>query len=139
MTTLSRARLSSLTLLTAAGLVVGAIAIWIQALSGDPAYHGVPPGPIIFVIIAGFTVITGRWWWAPLPGALISLLTTTGWWARLPQEMLRLTHPGTVAPFAAGIFFGTLLQIIALLVIDVAGIVATVQNFRRMRRGHDPV
>jgi Domain of unknown function (DUF4383) len=45
--------------------------------------------------------------------------------------MLRLGHPGSVAKFAAGIFFGTLLQISALLLTDIVGLAATVQNFRR--------
>jgi len=42
-----------------------------------------------------------------------------------------LSHPGQVGKFAAGIFIGTLLQISALLVTDIAGLAATVRNFRR--------
>jgi hypothetical protein len=121
--------------LTAAGLVSGAVAIWIQWLSGDPAYPKIPPGPFLFVLVAVLVAWGTRWWWTPLLGALLSLLVTVGWFVRLPAETLRLSHPAAVGTFAAGIFLGTLLQIIALLVTDVAGIAATVQNYRQMSHG----
>lgn len=119
--------------LAIAGLVASAIAIWIQWLSGDPAYPKMPPGPIFFVIVAGVVFAAARWWWTPILASLISLLVTLGWFARFTAEMQRLIHPASLSPFAAGIFAGTLLQIGALLVTDVAGIVATVQNYRRLK------
>jgi hypothetical protein len=126
-----KTNLTVLTKLTAGGLVAVAIALWTQWLSGDPAYPKFPPGPVLFIGVAAIVVFGARWWWTPLIGALIALLTTSGWFARLPQEMLRLGHPGEVGKFAAGIFIGTLLQIGALLLTDIAGLAATVQNFRR--------
>jgi hypothetical protein len=125
-----KTKLTFLTKLTAGGLVAVAIALWTQWLSGDPAYPTFPPGPVLFIGVAAIVVFGARWWWTPLIGALISILTTSGWFVRLPQEMLRLTHPGHVARFAAGIFLGTLLQIVALFVTDIAGLAATVHNFR---------
>ena len=119
-----------LTKLTVGGLVAVAIALWTQWLSGDPAYPKFPPGPVLFIGVAAIVFWGARWWWTPLIGALIALLTTSGWFARLPQEMLRLGHPGQVGKFAAGIFIGTLLQIGALFLTDIAGLAATVQNFR---------
>ncbi|HEY4049080.1 MAG TPA: DUF4383 domain-containing protein [Acidobacteriaceae bacterium] len=130
-------KLTGLSKLTAGGLAGCAAAIWIQWLSGDPAYPKVPPGPIIFVLIAAMIMLGTRWWWMPILGALVSLMTTAGWFARFPAEMLRLNHPGTVGRFAAGIFVGTLLQIVTLMVTDVAGVAATVQNYRRLNRGKD--
>jgi Domain of unknown function (DUF4383) len=44
--------------------------------------------------------------------------------------MQRLTHPGSIGHFAPGIFLGTLGMIIFLLLTDVAGLVATVLNYR---------
>jgi hypothetical protein len=85
---------------------------------------------VIFIGVAAIVVFGARWWWTPLIGALISLLVTSGWFARLPAEMLRLGHPGSVGKFAAGIFVGTVLQISALLLTDIVGLAATVQNFR---------
>jgi hypothetical protein len=46
--------------------------------------------------------------------------------------MLRLSHPGQVGKFAAGIFIGTLLQISALLLTDIAGLASTINNFGPM-------
>ncbi len=125
------------TKLTVAGLIGVAVALWMQWLSGDPAYPKFPPGPVLFIAVAGIIVMGARWWWTPLIGALIALLVTSGWFVRLPAAILRLTHPGAVGKFAAGIWIGALLQIIALLVTDIAGLVATVQNYRRMGAASD--
>jgi hypothetical protein len=124
-------KLTFLTKLTAGGLVAVAIALWTQWLSGDPNYPKFPPGPVLFIGVAAIVIYGARWWWTPLIGALISILTTSGWFARLPGGMLRLEHPGSVGTFAAGIFIGTVLQISSLLLTDIAGLAATVQNFRR--------
>jgi hypothetical protein len=125
--------LSSLTFptrLTVAGLVACALAIWIQWLSGDPAYPKFPPGPVFFIAVAAIVAFAARWWWTPLIGSLLALLVTSGWFARLPSNMQRLTHPGSLGHFAPGIFLGTLGMMIFLLLTDVAGLVATVQNYR---------
>jgi len=119
-----------LTKLTVTALIVVAIALWTQWLSGDPAYPKFPPGAVFFIAVAGVIIFGKRWWWTPMIGALIALLVTAGSFVRLPGEVLRLTHPGSVGKFAAGIFLGKLLQVIGLLVADVAGLAATVQNFR---------
>jgi hypothetical protein len=125
-----KTKLTFLTKLTAGGLVAVAIALWTQWLSGDPAYGRFPAGPVLFIAVAAIIVWGARWWWTPLIGGLISLLVTSGWFARLPQAMLRLHHPELVGKFAAGIFVGSVLQIGGLLLTDIAGLVATVQNFR---------
>lgn len=125
--------------LTVAGLVACALALWTQWLSGDPAYPSFPPGPVIFIAVAALVAYGGRWWWTPLIGALVSCLTTSGWFVRLPAEVQRLTHPSSVGRFGIGIFLGTLLQIVALATADVAGIVATAQNFRRRQHTGDGV
>ena len=132
-----KTKLTVWTKLTVVGLISIAIALWTQWLSGDPAYPKFPPGPVIFIAVAAIVAMGARWWWTPLIGALMSLLVTSGWFVRLGPGMLRLTHPGSVGKFAAGIFIGTLLQITALLFTDVAGLVATVQNYRRMQKASD--
>lgn len=126
-------KLSNLTLptkLTVAGLIGCAVAIWIQWLSGDPAYPKFPPGPVFFIVVAAIVAIAARWWWTPLIGSVIALLVTSGWLARLPKQMQRLAHPGSIGHFAPGIFLSTLAMIIFLLLADVAGVVATVLNYR---------
>ena len=126
-----KTNLTLLTKLTAGGLVAVAIAIWGQWLSGDPNYPKYPPGPILFMGVAAIVIWGARWWWTPMIGALISILVTSGWFARLPGGMLRLEHPAHVGTFAVGIFLSTALQISSLLLTDIAGLAATVQNFRR--------
>ena len=125
-----KTKLTMLSKLTVAGLIGAAAAIWIQWLSGDPAYTRFPPGPVIFIAIAGIIVLGARWWWTPLIGALIGLLVTSGWFVRLPAAILRLTHPGSVASSPRDMVWldpsnrracGH----------DVAGLAATVQNYRR--------
>lgn len=118
------------TSLTIAGLAACAIAIWTQWLSGDAAYPKFPPGPVFFIAVAAFIAYARRWWWPPLIGSLLALLVTTGWFARLPQQMQHLSHPRSIGHFAPGIFLGTLGMICFLLLTDVAGLVATVLNYR---------
>jgi Predicted membrane protein (DUF2306) len=132
---LLKPNLTAPTKLTVVGLAACAVAIWIQWLSGDPAYPKFPPGPVFFVVVAVIVALGSRWWWTPVLGALVALLTTLGWFSRLPAELLRLSHPAQVGNFATGIFIGTLLQLIALLVTDVAGLAATAQNYRSTSHG----
>jgi hypothetical protein len=132
-----KTKFTILTKLTIGGLISVAIALWTQWLSGDPAYPKFPPGPVIFIAVAAIVAFGTRWWWTPMIGGLIALLVTAGAFARLPGEVLRLTHPGSVGKFAAGIFAGTLLQVIGLLTTDIAALAATVQNYRRMRKASD--
>lgn len=128
-----RINLSNLTFptkLTVAGLVACALAIWTQWLSGDPSYPKFPPGPVFFIAVAAIVTIAARWWWTPLIGSAIALLVTSGWFARFPRQIQRLAHPGSIGHFAPGIFLGTLGMIIFLLLTDVAGLAATVLNYR---------
>lgn len=118
---------------TIAGLIACALSIWTQWLSGDPSYPQFPPGPVFFIAVAAIVTFAARWWWTPLIGSLIALLVTSGWFTRFPRQMQRLTHPGSIGHFAPGIFLGTLGMIIFLILTDVAGIVATVLNYRNKK------
>jgi hypothetical protein len=51
--------------------------------------------------------------------------------------MQGLTHPGSIGHFAPGIFLGTLAMIIFLILTDVAGLVATVLNYRSRKHAPD--
>ncbi|MFZ0305221.1 MAG: DUF4383 domain-containing protein [Terracidiphilus sp.] len=124
-------KMTLFTKLAVAGLIGCAFAIWVQWLSGDPAYKTFPPGPVFFMVVAAVVAFGTRWWWTPLIGSLLGLLVTAGWFAMLPKEMLRLTHPGNLGGFAPGIFLGMLAQIVSLFLTDVAGFAATVENYRK--------
>src|SRR5215475_15477207 len=89
---LLKPNLTALTKLTVVGLAACAVAIWIQWLSGDPAYPKFPPGPVFFVVIAVIVALGSRWWWTPVLGALVALLTTLGWFSRLPAEAQQLSR-----------------------------------------------
>jgi hypothetical protein len=126
-------------MLTVAGLVGCSVAIWIQWLSGDPAYPKFPPGPIFFIAVAAIVTFAARWWWTPLIGSAFALLVTSGWFAHLPMQMQRLTRPGATGGFPPGIFVGTLGIIVSLFLADVAGLVATVSNYRSRRHAIEGV
>ena len=132
---ISLSNLTFATKLTVAGLVGCAFAIWIEWLSGDPSYPKFPPGPVFFIAVAAIVTFAARWWWTPLVGSLLALLVTSGWFALLPRNMQHLSHPGSTGNFAPGIFLGALLQIASLVLADVAGLVATVQNYRSRKHG----
>ena len=117
-------RPSATALLTAGGLLVTAIGIWIQALSGAPEYPTIPPGPIVLVLVAAATVLrAARWRWLPFAGALLSLLITVGVFVT-PHTMNRLR-----APEAVGVLAGTLIQLAGLAMANVAGFLATMQQY----------
>lgn len=124
-----KAQLPLFTKITIVALLTTAVSLWIQWLSGDPAFPRFPPGPVFFIAIAIVIFYGRRLRWIPLLGSLVSLMTTSGFLVRLSAETLRLTHPSRVGKFAPGIFLGVALQVLALLVGDVAGIVATVLNY----------
>jgi hypothetical protein len=55
-------------------------------LSGDPAFGKFPAGPVLFIAVSAIVIWGARWWWKPMIGGLISILTTSGWFALLPRE-----------------------------------------------------
>jgi hypothetical protein len=126
-----KAQLPLFTKITIAALLSTAVSLWVQWLSGDPAFPRFPPGPFFFIAVAIVIFYGRRLRWTPLLGSLVSLMTTSGFLARLSAETFRLTHPSHVGKFAPGIFLGVALQALALLVGDVAGIVATIMNYCR--------
>jgi hypothetical protein len=119
------------TKITIAALTATAISLWIQWLSGDPAFPKFPPGPFFFIAVAIVIYFGRRLRWTPLLGSLVSLMTTSGFMVRISAETLRLTHPSLVGKFAPGIFLGVALQALALLVGDLSGIVATISSYTR--------
>lgn len=120
--------------ITVMALVACALSLWIQWLSGDPAFGKFPMGPFFFIVIAGIVAVGGRWrWtqWTPLLGTAVSSLVAAGWFARWNAEIQRIEHPGTIGNFALGICFGTLLQIVSLLIAGLGGVIATIAYYRR--------
>jgi hypothetical protein len=109
--------------LTVAGLVAAAAGIVIQIASGAE-YPTVPPGLIILLVAAGLVALGARWRWTPLVGVVVALFLLVGG-ALAPQAREQLGDPGAV-----GVFVGTVIQLLALVVALIAGVAATRQSYR---------
>ncbi|MBC8091588.1 MAG: hypothetical protein H7Y15_06550 [Pseudonocardia sp.] len=110
-----------------AGLLLAALGLVTQIVSGVPGFPPVPPGPIILVVAAAF-VTFAPWRWAPIVGLAATVFLVVGLLVSLPTSGAaeQLADPGTFGPFA-----GTVLLMVGLLVALVAGAVATMTGFRR--------
>lgn len=121
---MSRSRsLSAAGKLTVAGLVAAAAGIVIQIASGAE-YPTVPPGLIILLVAAGLVALGARWRWTPLVGVVVALFLLVGG-ALAPQARDQLGDPGAV-----GVFVGTVIQLLALVVALIASVAATRQSYR---------
>jgi hypothetical protein len=109
--------------LTVAGLVTAAAGIVLQIASGAE-YPTVPPGLIILLAAAGLVALATRWRWTIIVGVIVSLLLLVGG-ALAPQARDQLGDPRQL-----GVFIGTVLQLLALLIALVAGLVATRQSYQ---------
>jgi hypothetical protein len=115
-------RLSAAAKLNVAGLVVAAAGIVIQIASGAD-YPTVPPGLLILLVAAALVALGVRWRWTAIIGVIVPAFLLVGG-ALAPQTRDHLGDPGQ-----AGVFIGTLIQLLALVVALVAGIVITRQAY----------
>ncbi len=120
-------RLSAAASITVAGLVVAAAGIVIQIASGAD-YPTIPPGLLILLVAAGLVALATRWRWTMIVGVIVSLFLLVGG-ALAPQARQQLGDPGQV-----GVFVGTVIQLLALVVALVAGVAATRQLYRTQTR-----
>jgi hypothetical protein len=119
-------RLSRPARTTAAALAVAAIGIVIQIIGGVN-YPAVPPGLIILLAAAALVAFL-PWRWAPVFGVLAGAFMVTGAIAAA-NARYDLTHPGH-----PGAFIGTWIQLIAVVVAVVAGVMALAVRSRRLAR-----
>ena len=111
--------------ITACGLWITGLGIFIQAASGAAGYPKIPPGIIILAATGLIVYFTARFAWASIIGILlgvfisIGVFTTTG-------TAIRLNHPADVGPFS-----GTLVQLLGLIMTVIAGLIATVKNYQK--------
>jgi hypothetical protein len=107
--------------LTVAGLIVAAAGVVIQIVSGAD-YPTAPPVFFILLIPAGL-IAFGRWRWTPVIAVLAGLFLTFGLFAS--GESRRLFDPSRL-----GDSVGLWVQMLAVIVATVAGIIATIHNYR---------
>ena len=119
-------RLSRPARTAAAALAVAAIGIVIQIIGGVN-YTAVPPGLIILLAAAALVAFL-PWRWAPVFGVLAGAFMVIGAIAAA-NARYDLTHPGH-----PGAFIGTWIQLIAVVVAVVAGVMALAVRNQRLAR-----
>jgi hypothetical protein len=106
--------------LTIAALLVAAAGFVIQIVSGVDV-PTVPPGLVIMLVAAGLVAFLP--WRIPVVGAAVGLFLLVGFFASgAVGSLLDLSR--------LGVIIGAWIQFLAVIVAVVAGIVATVQNYR---------
>jgi hypothetical protein len=122
-TTSSARRLSAAGRLNVAGLVAAVLGIVIQIASGAD-YPTIPPGPIILLVAAGLVALGARWRWTTIVGVIVPIFLLVGG-VLAPQARDQLGDPGQV-----GVFIGTVIQLLALIVASAAGVAATRHSYQ---------
>ena len=118
--------------LTVASLIVAAAGVVIQIVSGhDYTAHAsdewaspVPP-VFFFLLIPAALIAFGRWRWTPAIAVLAGLFLTFGLFASGASH--RLFDPSRL-----GDSVGLWVQMLAVIVAAIAGVIATVHNYRRI-------
>lgn len=108
-------------MLTIAALLVAAAGFVIQIVSGVDV-PTIPPGLVIMLVAAGLVAFV-PWRWAPVIGTAMGLFLFVGFFGSGAVGNL-------LDPSQLGVFIGAWIQFLAVIVTVVAGIVATVQNYR---------
>jgi hypothetical protein len=126
--TISRTRrLSAAGKLNVAGLVAAALGIMIQIASGAD-YPTIPPGLIILLVAAGLVALGARWRWTTIIGVVVPAFLLVGG-VIAPQARDQLGDPGQV-----GVFIGTVIQLLALVIALAAGVAAARQSYQARTR-----
>lgn len=112
------------TQLTAAGMLLCAVGIVLQIVTGATGYPTVPPGALITAAV-GLVVLFVPWRFIPALGLLVGAFITFGAFATSDTGD-RLSDPGTFGPF-----IGTVVQLIGLAAAIVFGLLATIRAARR--------
>ena len=114
---------SSARKLTVAGLVVAAVEIVIQMVSGV-AYPTVPP--VFFILLVPVVLVGfGPWKWTPVTAVLVGLFLTFGLFSSgASVRLFDLSQPG-----GFGGSIGLWIQMICVVVAGFSGVVATVQGY----------
>jgi hypothetical protein len=117
-----RSPLSTTGKLTVAAILVAAGGFVLQMVSGVTSTPTVPPGLLALLVAAGLVALL-RWWWMPVVGAFAGLFNLIAFVAiGAVGRLLELS------PLSS--FVGAWIMFLAVIVASVAGIVATIQNYR---------
>ncbi|HEY9639831.1 MAG TPA: hypothetical protein V6C57_05070 [Coleofasciculaceae cyanobacterium] len=111
--------------ITITSLIVAAVGVVIQIISGAP-YPPVPPVFLILLIPAGL-IAFGHWRWTPILAVVAGLFLISGLF--LSGALVRLFD---LSQF--GVCVGLWIQMLGVLVATIAGIMNTVRNYQHDRR-----
>jgi hypothetical protein len=117
--------LSPASKLTIAALLVAALGFAIQIVSGIDV-PTVPPGLVILVVAAAVVVLL-PWRWVPVVAAFAGVFLFVGFFASGAVGNL-------LDPSRFGVLLGAWIQFLALIIVVVVGLVATIQNYRNRSR-----
>lgn len=106
-----------------AAFAAAGVGIIVQIIAGVN-YPTVPPG-LVIVLVAAALILFVPWRWMPVPGVLAAVFLFIGGVAT-PDSRHHLTDPGH-----PGAFGGTLIEMAALAVAVIAGILALTVRGRR--------
>lgn len=109
-----------MTRLTVGALLVAAVGISLQYLSGAGNFPTIPPGPIILVVLAAIVTFV-PWRWVPLLGTLMGAALIVGFFATGTADRFL-----DLSPFAA--FSGLWIEMIASVVAIIVGALAVTQD-----------
>jgi CHASE2 domain-containing sensor protein len=115
----TRSPLSTAGKQTLAALLVAAGGFVLQMVSGVTNTPTVPP-LLVILLVAACLIALLQWWWMPVVGAFAGLFDLTVFLA-----MGRLLEPSPLCSFV-----GAWIMFLAVIVVGIAGIVATIQNYR---------
>jgi hypothetical protein len=118
----TRSPLSTAGKQTVAALLVAAGGYVLQMVSGVTNSPTVPPGLVILLVAADIVAVLS-WRWMPVVGAFAGLFDLTVFLAM--GAMGRLLEPSPL-----GSLVGAWIMFLAAIVVGIAGIVATIQNYR---------
>ncbi|MBV8931246.1 MAG: hypothetical protein JOZ47_12385 [Kutzneria sp.] len=120
---MSATKPSTLAILNAAGQLGIALGIVVQIATGVVGYPTPPPGAVLAVVVAALVLFV-RWRYMLIVGLLFSVWITIGALVT-PGTGQRLADPASVGPF-----LGTALQVLALAVGIITGVIGTVRLLR---------
>jgi hypothetical protein len=100
-------------------LLVACVGFMVLVAAGAPDVPPIPPGVVLFLVVAAATVYWAGSRWPPLVGALNCAVILVGAFLFYPGTLDRLADPGSVA-----LFLGTVVQIGGVAVAAVSGFTA---------------
>ncbi len=117
-----RSSLTPASKLTVAALLIAAGGFVLQMVSGVTNTPTVPPGLVILLVAAGLVALL-PWWWMPVVGAFAGLFNLIAF--VVIGAVGRLLEPSPLSSFV-----GARIMFLAAIAAAVAGIIATIQNYR---------